>query len=109
MRLEFKAPRLAIDRLISGIWRPAISLEKHRFARAKDANGRPHGITQHLVRHVQKHLENPMGQKYRDIVLKCLTGNFGVVDDNREDLKLQQAFRTQVLEPLQKIAEVISV
>ena len=90
-----------------GIWRPAINLEKHRFANAKDSEGRPFGITPHLIKHAQKHLEKPMGQKYRDIVLKCLTNSFGVVDDNKEDLKLQQAFRSQVLETLRRIAETI--
>ena len=90
-----------------GIWRPAINLEKHRFANAKDSEGRPFGITPHLIKHAQKHLEKPMGQKYRDIVLKCLTNSFGVVDDNKEDLKLQQAFRSQVLETLRKIAVTI--
>ena len=48
-----------------------------------------------------------MGSKYRDIVLKCLTGNFGIVDDSKEDLKLQQAFRTQVVDVLRKIVENI--
>ena len=90
-----------------GIWRSAVTLEKNQFAYAKDAQGRPCGITQHLIKHAQKHLENIMGQKYRDMVLKCLTSKFGVVDDNKEDFKLQQAFRTQVLEPLQKITEAI--
>ncbi len=90
-----------------GIWRPAITLERNRFAHAKDSQGRPCGITRHLIKHAQKHLENPMGSKYRDIVLKCLTGNFGIVDDTKEDLKLQQAFRTQVVDVLRKIVENI--
>ena len=48
-----------------------------------------------------------MGRKYQEVVLKCLTGHFGVIDDNREDTKLQQAFRTQVLGVLRKASEVI--
>ena len=43
-----------------------------------------------------------MGAKYRDIVLKCISGEFGVSNDTREDLKLQQAFRIQVVEVLQR-------
>lgn len=84
-----------------------MTLGKHQFAHAKDAKGHPCGITQHLIRHAQKHLENPMGQKYRDIVLKYLTSKFGVVGDNKDNFKLQQAFRTQVLKPLRKIAEAV--
>lgn len=46
-----------------------------------------------------------MGEKYKSVVLKCLQGNFGVIDDTKEDLKLQQAFRAQVVEVLQRAAE----
>ena len=82
-------------------------LEKHHFAHARDSQGRPCGITQHLTKHALKHLEKPMGAKYRDIVLKCISGEFGVSNDTREDLKLQQAFRIQVVEVLRKIAETL--
>lgn len=40
------------------------------------------------------------------MVLRCLQGNFGVIDDTQEDLKLQ-AFRAQVVEVLQRVAENI--
>lgn len=86
----------------SGMWRPAITLEKNHFAHAKGI-----AIANHLIKHAQKHLEKQMGEKYRDIVLKCLSGNFGVVDDTKEDLKLQQAFRAQVVEVLRKIVEIL--
>ena len=62
---------------------------------------------QHLTKHAQKHLENPMGSKYREIVLKCISGIFGVANDTKEDLKLQQAFRLQVLDVLRKIMETL--
>jgi hypothetical protein len=39
------------------------------------------------------------------VVLKCLQGNFEVSDDTKEDLKLQQAFRAQVVDVLQKAAD----
>ncbi|KAM0798067.1 hypothetical protein BDR22DRAFT_860389 [Usnea florida] len=98
---------LGIILLEIGIWRPAIMLEKHQFAHARDSQGRPCGITQHLTKHAMKHLEKPMGAKYRDIVLKCISGEFGVSNDTREDLKLQQAFRIQVVEVLRKIVETL--
>ncbi|CAF9915118.1 MAG: hypothetical protein ALECFALPRED_009985 [Alectoria fallacina] len=98
---------LGIVLLEIGIWRPAVTLEKNQFAHARDSQGRPYGITEHLTKHAQKHLENPMGSKYRDIVLKCISGDFGVTNDTREDLKLQQAFRLQVVEVLRKIVDTL--
>ena len=95
------------DSCHSGIWRPAVTLEENHFAHARDSQGRPCGITQHLTKHARKHLDNPMGSKYRDIVLKCISGNFGVTDDTKEDLKLQQAFRLQVVEVLRKIVDTL--
>lgn len=44
-----------------------------------------------------------MGRKYKEILIKCLTGDFGV-ENNTEDLKLQRAFRTQVIEVLEMAA-----
>lgn len=90
-----------------GVWRPAVTLERNQFAHARDPQGRPCGITQHLTKHAHKHLENPMGSRYRDIVLKCISGDFGITDDTKEDLKLQQAFRLQVVEVLRKIVETL--
>jgi hypothetical protein len=43
-----------------------------------------------------------MGEKYRQLVLKCLSGEFGIVDDTKEDLKLQQAFREQAVDVLER-------
>ena len=43
-------------------------------------------------------------RKYKDLVIKCLTGDFGVTDDNKEDLKLQQAFKSQVVDVLERSA-----
>ena len=48
-----------------------------------------------------------MGSKYRAIVLKCISGAFGVFNDTKEDLKLQQAFRLQVVDVLRKIVETL--
>jgi len=48
-----------------------------------------------------------MGGKYRDLVVACLTDDFGVKDDTKEDIKLQQAFRAQVVEVLARSLENI--
>ena len=48
-----------------------------------------------------------MGDKYQRVVLTCLQGAFEVDNDTKEDLKLQQAFRAQVVDVLEKTAEYI--
>jgi len=73
------------------------------FAHAKNN----HAIQAQLIKHAQKRLESKVGKKYRDAVLKCLTGDFDVSDDNREDLKLQQAFRTQVVDVFETAANSV--
>lgn len=40
-------------------------------------------------------------------MLKCLNGDFGVDDDTREDMKLQQAFRHQVLDVIEQAANSV--
>jgi hypothetical protein len=39
--------------------------------------------------------------------MKCLTGNFGVEDDTKEDLKLQQAFRHQIVDVIEMAANYV--
>lgn len=46
-----------------------------------------------------------MGDRYKDVVVKCLKGDFHIQNDTKEDLKLQQAFRAQVVEVLQRAVE----
>jgi hypothetical protein len=50
-------------------------------------------------------LPSRVGEKYKEIVVSCLMGNFKVTNDTREDLKLQQAFRSQVVDVLEAAAE----
>lgn len=81
-----------------GLWEPAITLEKNRFQYARD----PYAIQAQLQKQASRRLGSRMGERYKQVVLKCLTGDFGVVDDTKEDLKLQQAFRNQVVEVLER-------
>ena len=92
---------LGVVLLEIGLWAPAISLQSNRFATVKD----PKTIQEQLMKHARKRLSSHLGTKYRDLVLKCLTGDFGVTNDTREDLKLQQAFRSQVVDVLKRAAE----
>ena len=48
-----------------------------------------------------------MGGKLRDLLLRCLNSDFGVVEDTKDGLKLQQAFRSQVVAVLERAAEYV--
>ena len=86
-----------------GLWQPVLALEKNHFSFAKD----PQAVKARLVQQASRRLESKMGGKYRDIVLQCLNGEFFVTDDTKEDLKLQQAFRSQVVDVLERAAEYV--
>ncbi|KAK4139782.1 uncharacterized protein C8A04DRAFT_32747 [Dichotomopilus funicola] len=94
---------LGVVLLEIGLWQPALSLDKDGFASAQN----PQSIKKHLLRHAEKRLGVKMGTKYQGAVIKCLTGDFDVKDDNKEDLKLQQAFRSDVVDVLQRAADSI--
>jgi hypothetical protein len=85
------------------LWAPVLSLEKDGFKRVND----PLTIQKFLIRKAEKSLPFQVGEQYKDLVVRCLTGRFEVEDDNKEDLKLQQAFRAHVLEVLERAAESI--
>lgn len=94
---------LGVVLLEIGLWEPAIKLEKNMFAHANKGEN----VQRQLLKHASHRLDSRVGAKYRDTVIKCLTGEFGVVDDNKEDLKLQQAFRSQVVDVLEKAANSV--
>ncbi|KAK4199631.1 hypothetical protein QBC40DRAFT_340368 [Triangularia verruculosa] len=94
---------LGVVLLEIGLWQPALSLEKSGFSRVKD----PRAIQKYLVKQAERRLASRAGERYKDVVLKCLQGDFGVTHDTRDDTKLQQAFRSQVVDVLQRSASNI--
>ncbi|KAI1457219.1 hypothetical protein F4805DRAFT_198640 [Annulohypoxylon moriforme] len=94
---------LGVVLLEIGLWQQATSLEKSGFANVRD----PQTIKKHLVRHAEKRLASKMGEKYQRVVLTCLQNGFEVKDDSKEDLKLQQAFRMQVINVLENATKYI--
>ncbi|KAL7957412.1 hypothetical protein V8C34DRAFT_285981 [Trichoderma compactum] len=90
---------LGVVLLEIGLWQSALTLDKSRFTRVK-----PSSITKVLIRHAEKRLGAKMGERYQAIVLTCLRGDFQCYNDTKDDLKLQQAFRAQVVDVLEKIA-----
>ncbi|PVH93642.1 hypothetical protein DM02DRAFT_676715 [Periconia macrospinosa] len=94
---------LGVVLLEIGLWRPVLSLERDGFRRVND----PFTIQSYLVKKAEKSLPLQVGEHYKQVVVRCLTGRFDVENDNREELKLQQAFRAQVLDVLDRAAESI--
>jgi hypothetical protein len=50
-----------------------------------------------MIKYAERRLESRVGKKHRDVVLRCLSGDF--------DVKLQQAFRKQVVNVLELAAD----
>ncbi|CEF83668.1 unnamed protein product [Fusarium graminearum] len=94
---------LGVVLLEIGLWQPAMSLERHGFSSVKE----PKAIQKYLIKVAEKRLSSKVGEKYQKVVLKCLRGNFEVDNDTKEDTKLQVAFRSQVVDILEKIADAI--
>lgn len=94
---------LGVVLLEIGLWEPAVRLEKNMFSMANN----PHAVRAQLIKHAQRRLESRVGRKYKEVVLKCLTGDFGAEDDTKEDLKLQQAFRHQVVDVIEMAASYV--
>ena len=94
---------LGVVLLETGLWEPALTLEKNMFKHAHDS----YAIQAQLKKHAMERLESRMGNKYKHVVLKCLLGKFEVSDDTKEDLKLQLAFRTQVVDVLETAANSV--
>ena len=93
-----KAQLLTIS---TGLWEPALTPEKNSFANSND----PKAVRSQLKKLAKSRLPSRVGEKYKDIVVICFTGNFVVTNNTKEDLKLQQAFRSQVVNVLKATAE----
>lgn len=91
---------LGVVLLEIGLWEPALSLEKNNFINA----GSGSKIREQLIKQAERRLDGKVGKRYKEIVVKCLSSDFGVTNDTREDLNLQQAFRAQVIDVLERAA-----
>lgn len=88
---------LGVVLLEIGLWEPALKLQTRMFAHVENHRT----VQAQLLKHAQRRLEPKVGRRYKEVVLKCLTGDFEVENDTREDLKLQQAFRHQVIDVIE--------
>ncbi|KAJ5178875.1 hypothetical protein N7492_002085 [Penicillium capsulatum] len=94
---------LGVVLLEIGLWDPAAKLDRNMFTMARN----PGAVQAQLIKHAERRLESRVGKKYTEIVIKCLTGEFGVENDTKEDLRLQQAFRHQVVDVIENAANFV--
>ncbi|KAF1966643.1 hypothetical protein BU23DRAFT_603414 [Bimuria novae-zelandiae CBS 107.79] len=94
---------LGVVLLEIGLWRSVLSLERAGFKNVTD----PWTIQDYLVKKARKALPREIGEKYAQLVVRCLTGAFDVDKDSKNGLKLQQAFREQVVDVLEYAADSI--
>ncbi|KAF8853248.1 hypothetical protein BDZ45DRAFT_748759 [Acephala macrosclerotiorum] len=92
---------LGVVLLEIGLWEPALTLEKNKFGHTKNSKA----VRDQLRKHAESRLASRVGDRYKKVVLRCLSSHFDVVDDTREDLKLQQAFRSNVVDILEAAAQ----
>jgi len=78
-----------------------LTLEKNKFVNVKNSKA----VRDQLRKHAESRLGSRVGEKYKQVVLRCLSSQFDVVDDTREELKLQQAFRSHVVDVLEATAQ----
>lgn len=94
---------LGVVLLEIGLWRSVLSLERAGFRNVTD----PWAIQDYLVNKAKKALPREVGENYAQLVVRCLTGDFDVREDSKNGLKLQQAFREQVVGVLGHAADSI--
>ncbi|KAF5667504.1 het-s domain-containing protein [Fusarium denticulatum] len=96
---------LGVVLLEIGLWEPAIQQQHPRDLFSVMRN--PENIRERLTKVARRRLPAKVGGKYTELVVACLTGDFGVEDDTKEDIQLQQAFRAQVIAVLAQIVKSI--
>ena len=84
----------------TGLWQPAISLEREQFKRVQDR----FMVQKYLVRRAAKDLPLQVGKKYKNVVLRCLSGDLQVENDTAEGLGFQQIYQTKVVDVLEQAA-----
>ncbi len=83
-----------------GLWRTVTSLFKKRIDRVLQgkANMEPEDVRKELLKLAREYLPIEMGTKYCQAVQTCLSGDFGILHDDKQRTNLALEFRHQVLD-----------
>ena len=61
----------------------------------------PDAIARRLSQHAEVNLPVKVGNRFRDVTMRCLSGNFGMEED---ETRLQEAFSKYVVDVLGSVA-----
>ena len=69
----------------------------------------PHTVSDALLRQAERRLGHRCGEKFHEVVVRCLKGDFGIMAerDDRLDSGLQGKFRECVVERLEELAGAV--
>lgn len=83
-----------------GIWSTALTIGGTGIGDARN----PRKVQAWYIRQAERRLESRMGRRYKEVVLRCLTGEFGIAPgtDTMSELRLQQEFRRKVVDVLER-------
>ena len=83
-----------------GLWRTVTSVFKKRIDRVLQGKPKmePEDVRKELLKLARKHLPTEMGTKYCQAVQTCLSGDFGILHDDKQRTNLALEFRHQVLD-----------
>lgn len=96
-----------------GLWESAENIARSGrigVANPKEPGKRVYDISEtqpYFQKQARRRLEAYVGRKYTQATHACLSGDFGVQDDTREESRLQQAFLTEVVNVLKQIVNSI--
>jgi len=60
----------------------------------------PDAIARRLSQHAEVNLPVKVGNRFRDVTMRCLSGDFGVEEDDKDETRLQEAFSKYVVDVL---------
>jgi hypothetical protein len=97
---------LGIVFLEIGLWEKAETMGGNNFQTMKQ---NPPAISKELLRQGQRRLGHRCGDKFREIVTRCLEGNFEVDQETDDKLgsELQSRFRERVVQLLEQLAKAV--
>ena len=89
-----------------GLWEKAETMGGNNFNKLK---GNPTAVSGTLLKNAERRLGHRCGNRFRDIVVRCITGDFGIdpQSDDRMDSQLQVRFREDVVKVLQGMWEAV--
>lgn len=95
-----------------GLWEKAISVGGNNFEKLgtephQKSTGHEKKVSRALLHQAERRLGHRCGNRFRDSVCRCLSGSFGVAQDDALETNLQGVFREVVVNELKKLADSV--